>query len=559
MSATVAEPVIKVPQSDRRASRGAGKPGLYYMHEGEFVGPPTREEFLRQSAMPDEKILALDDDHFVEAWYDLTDADRAALPSGVRSAAIRRYVLISGGGRGLEQRGPKINDSSVKAASSASGGENAVPSVPDDADHYKLALAVVGTMQRESGYRPVYALGQVWRVRGDLWLPSSIDALAAEVGRRFGGLKYCRRGADFASIARLAATIAADEQFFEQAPIGVAGPENFWRVTEAGVKAESLTPAHRQRMRLNAEPDFEAEAKLWSKLLHHAFTEDAEGDRQRELLQILFGAALSRSLWRYRIAALLLGATTTGKSTLLNILASLFPRDLVGATNPQRWNSEYYLAGLAGKVINVVGELDPDQPIPGGAFKSVVGCDVIEGRHPTHRPFSFVSNAAHFVNANRLPPTIDKSDAFFRRWRIVYFSRTVPDAEVIVDLADRIIEQEIGPVVAWMLEGATILSVTGVIPETETHKRFVTKWKHSNNSALAFICDRSACEIDPTAEIKGATLFEAYRSWAASNGVSRPFGRNGFYEALDEGGARLGVVRVDPNEGSLIRGVRLVC
>lgn len=356
----------------------------------------------------------------------------------------------------------------------------------------------------------------------------------------------------------LAATIAADERFFDDAPIGLAGPGSFWRVTDEGPRAEPLAAAHRQRMRMNAEPDFETEAPLWSRLLEHAFTEGPEGDRQRDLLQILFGAALSRSLWRYRIAALLFGATTTGKTTLLNVLASLFPRDLVGATNPQRWGNEYYLAGLAGKIINVVGELDPDQPIPGGAFKSVVGCDVIEGRHPTHRPFSFVSTAAHFINANRLPPTVDKSDAFFRRWRIVHFSRTVPDAEVIVDLADQIIKKEIGAVVAWMLEGATILSVTGELPETESHKRLVTKWRHSNNSALAFICDRSACEVDPTAEVKGATLFEAYRSWAVSNGLTRPFGRNGFYEAVDEGGARLGVVRLDPNEGSVIKGVRVV-
>lgn len=54
-------------------------------------------------------LLALDDDHFAAAWYGMSDADRAALEARVRTAAIRRYVQISGGGRGLEQRRPKVN------------------------------------------------------------------------------------------------------------------------------------------------------------------------------------------------------------------------------------------------------------------------------------------------------------------------------------------------------------------------------------------------------------------------------------------------------------------
>ena len=540
--------VLTVTQLDRRTGRSAGVPGWAFRDADTFSGPPTRGE----------RLLTLDEVTFVKQWLAITSEQKTDLRPDERFKCVRRYVELTGVGQGLEnlvatQEDP---DAALKVKKSTPPRPNG--EIPDDADHYKLAVAFIEAIERAVGTRPVYSIGQLWRVHDRIWVPSSTDDLAAEIGRLFGGMKFCRRGGDFRSIAQLAATIAADERFFDDAPIGVAGPGSFWRVTDEGPRAEPLAAAHRQRMRMNAEPDFETEAPLWSRLLEHAFAEGAEGDRQRDLLQILFGAALSRSLWRYRIAALLFGATTTGKTTLLNVLASLFPRDLVGATNPQRWGNEYYLAGLAGKIINVVGELDPDQPIPGGAFKSVVGCDVIEGRHPTHRPFSFVSTAAHFINANRLPPTVDKSDAFFRRWRIVHFSRTVPEAEVIVDLADQIIEKEIGAVVAWMLEGATILSVTGEIPETEAHKRLVTKWRHSNNSALAFICDRSACEVDPTAEVKGATLFEAYRSWAASNGVTRPFGRNGFYEALDEGGARLGVVRLDPNEGSVIKGVRVV-
>ena len=246
-------------------------------------------------------------------------------------------------------------------------------------------------------------------VESGIWKASTLDTVAVEVGALYGGFQYCRRGADFKSIARIVAGITECDDFFQNAPIGIAAGHKFWRVDGGRIVPEALTAGHRQVMMLAAEPDFDARTPLWTRLLDHAFGDDVG---QRDLLQTLFGAALTRALWRHRIAGLLLGKTTTGKTTLLNVLASMFPRDLISATNPSRWGGEYYRAGLAGKALNIVGELDPNEPIPGGAFKAVVGCDVIEGRHPTHRPFSFVCMASQFFNANRLPPTVDRSDAF---------------------------------------------------------------------------------------------------------------------------------------------------
>ena len=446
----------------------------------------------------------------------------------------------------------------IDEARRAKGNSDGRERVLADADHYTLAQAFVDALTLRHGSPPVYVLGTLWTVRDALWSSLKLDDAAVRVGEFFHGGKYCRRGADFAAIARIAANLVSDERFFDEAPIGVAGPGSFWRIGPNGeISTEPLAPAHRQRMRLKVEPDFAGEAPLWDRLLDHAFPPGTDDDRQRDLLQMLAGAALSRSLWKHRLAVLLLGLTTSGKSTVLNVLASLFPRDLIGATSPQKWGSEYYVAALAGKALNIVGELDPDQPIAGGAFKSIVGCDVVEGRHPTHRPFSFVCTAAHFFNANRLPPTVDKSDAFFRRWRIVHFKRTVPDEAIVVDLAEQIAEQEIGPVVAWMLEGATMLAVAGSIPETADHRRLVTKWRHANNSALQMLADTARCELDPAAETKASDLFEAYRTWAAANGV-RAFGRNNFLEALEEGAGRLGVARCDRRDGAWLIGVRLV-
>src|SRR5205823_11368249 len=133
----------------------------------------------------------------------------------------------------------------------------------------------------------------------------------------------------------------------------------FWRVTEAGeIVCEPLTAAHRQRMRVAADPDLEAEPPLLLKVLRDAFGESDDADEQIRLVQQLFGCAITRSLWRHRHAALFLGATNSGKSTLLTLLSSVFPHEQVGACSPQRWGDEYYVAALAGIALNIVGDLD---------------------------------------------------------------------------------------------------------------------------------------------------------------------------------------------------------
>lgn len=426
--------------------------------------------------------------------------------------------------------------------------------VADEADHYKIAAAFIDSFG-DATLPVVYSLGSLWTYCGGLWVRMSVEAAAVAIGRTFGGLKYCRRASDFNQIAKLACAQVADDNFFETAPAGIATPAGFWRITDDGeIVCEALTPEHRQRMRLAADPDFEAETPRFDALLEQALggiaPDGSDGD-QIELLQMAAGGALARSLWRYRTALLLLGKTTTGKTTLLKIIKSVFPADQVGATSPQRWANEYYTAALAGKAINVVGELDPHEPIPGGAFKNVVGNDPVDGRHPTHRPFTFICQAAHFFNANKLPPTIDRSDAFFRRWRILSFQREVPEEQIDPEYAEKVLAGELGGVIAWMLKGAEKLAKARALPETPQHRAALTRWRNENNSALQFLNDRAACALGADSEISGQELFQAYLRWAADAGV-RAFGRNGFYAAIDEGGGKIGV-RCKNVEGDAVK------
>lgn len=430
-----------------------------------------------------------------------------------------------------------------------------------DFPHIDLAITFANLLAAETGQRPVYTLGGFWVVDAatGLWQYRSEDLVALDVGRRLAGAKLCRRGSDYKQISRLLATLLERASFFNEAAAGIAAGGKFYRVTQSGeIAAEPLTADHRQRFAVAAAPDFEAEAPLFDTLLTNAFGAGAEGDGQRELLQMLFGAVLVRTLHRYRIVGLLHGPTSTGKSTLLTILQSFFPPDLVGATSPQRWDHEYFVAALALKVLNVVGELDPKVQIPGGPFKAVTGGDVVEGRHPNHRPITFVCLAGHIFNCNRLPPTVDRSDAFFRRWRIFEFANPIQPGREIVGLAERIIAEEQGAVLAWLLDGAAKLAQRGAFPETAQHKRLMTRWRAANNMALLFLTDGAECELAPEHRIRGMDMFVAFERWVRESGI-KGLGRNGFYEALEDGAGRLGVRVFNDGDGiKQVEGVSLV-
>lgn len=433
--------------------------------------------------------------------------------------------------------------------------------LPKDADHLKIAERYIAQEAVSSGVRPVFALGALhtYSRAAGLWSPVSLDALAAAVGRMFSDYKLCRRNSDYKQIAALIATCAEDDDFFADAPGGVAAAGSFYRVTSSGeIAVETLTAEHRQRMSVVSAPDFEAAPPLLDALLDNAFGIGDAGDAQRELLQQGLGAALTGMLWRYRTVLMLYGASSTGKSTILEVLKCFFSPDRVGATNPQNWGHEYHAAALAGRALNLVGELDPTSPIPGGIFKAVTGGDVIEARHPNHRPFSFVCMAGHVFNCNRLPPTRDKSDAFFRRWRVVEFQNSIAPGQEIIGLAERIFAEEQAAVLGWLLKGAASLARRGSLPDTDNHRRLIEYWRAANNSALQFILDREYVEASKAGmKIPAQEVFAAYRKWANDVGL-KPMGRNAFYEAIGDGGGRHGVTIADDRDGvKIVHGVSL--
>lgn len=409
------------------------------------------------------------------------------------------------------------------------------------------------------GFLPIYSDGALHvPAPSGLWRALSANELQVDVFSMHNGEKLCRKTSEARAICEQIEAIADMQGFFADAASGVVSPAGFHQLSAEGlVCTTALELSHRQTFELEWAPDAEQEAPLLDGLLRAAF----EGDHCEEQVALFWqavGASLFGLMPRHQVAMLLLGRERSGKSVLQRVLERAFPQQAVAAVSPASWGHEYHVAALAGKRLNVVGELPDDAPLPAASFKNVTGQNLVAGRHPTHRPFSFRCQAAHWFASNVLPHTTDRSEAFFRRWRVLRFANTVPADRVDPRLLDKIVADEMPAILAQAFAGAEQVARAGGLRTTTPHDEVLSRWRLAANPLQQFLADDEWVQLDPAAATHGVPeLYAVYRRWAALAGFRNPFGRNAFRDMLEATGATRGVVFKRVGTRELVVGLTL--
>ena len=420
-------------------------------------------------------------------------------------------------------------DKSVKTQlASDANGEN----VPET--HHGYARDILAQLT-EDGWAPVAYEGILYGadLKDSIWVKHPLEKVVRLVAEKHDGNSHCARSADYSGIAQHALMLATDDTFFRDAAIGLATPGGFYKIKGDQIQVVPLTPAHRQRVKINITPEA-MEMPLFNQFLHDTFqsTLPEEESQQVMLVQELAGAIMTGCMHKFHKAALFYDAFgRSGKGTLERILRKLVPSSFVTAVSPFNWDKEYYLASLVGARLNVVGELPDSKAIPAAAFKTVTGGDLLTGRHPNLRPISFKNEAAHLFMSNHFITTSDHSEAFFTRWLLVEFpnSRLRLGLPLDTGLADRIIQKEIAGIAHWALIGAKRLLTQGAFSPSIVHVRLMEQWRRTTNSLDEFI--HECCERGSEYSERRSELYQQYKSWCGENG-RRPFAKGKIKELL---------------------------
>lgn len=127
---------------------------------------------------------------------------------------------------------------------------------------------------------------------------------------------------------------------------------------------------------------------------------------------------------KMRTAYLHYGPTFTGKSKHLEFLSTLLgPKNCTAITIHDLLTDKFKKARLFGKLANINADMDTSL-LKGkqGEFKGIIAGDIMTGEYKGVDSFEFIPIATHHYSLNEFPTTFEQSDAWFIRFKIIYWN-----------------------------------------------------------------------------------------------------------------------------------------
>lgn len=205
-----------------------------------------------------------------------------------------------------------------------------------------------------------------------------------------------------------------------------------------------------------AAPDFTADTGRWHQFLVDTFGDDTDlvGYVQR-----LLGYSASGEI-RDHILPFCFGDGGNGKGVLLESALGVLGDYASSAPNrflmaQQYAGHETEIARLTGKRMVVCSEVNDNDRFDEAKVKQLTGGDTLTARFMRADHFTFTPTHKLFLLGNSRPDvTSGGGNSFWRRLRLLPFTRTIPDDKKVDDLQGILARDHGGAVLAWIIRGA---------------------------------------------------------------------------------------------------------
>lgn len=277
-------------------------------------------------------------------------------------------------------------------------------------------------------------------------------------------------------------------------------------------------PADRITRSLGVAFDPHAEAPRWTRFIDEVF------DGDRELIGFIhryLGYACT-GITREQVLALFWGAGGNGKGVLMHIVAWVLG-DYFGNMSfstielKQRATIPSDLAALEGKRLVTAsesGEVRLNEP----RIKALTGSDPITARYLYGEPFTFTPCAKFLLATNTKPVVADNSHGFWRRLKLVPFTRCFEGSARDPYLEDHLKTHEGPGILNWLIEGALAWQRDG-LGEPAAVRDATEEYRTDSDPIADFAAE--CCEYAVTAVTRGSDLFDAYSKWADKQKLSK--------------------------------------
>jgi putative DNA primase/helicase len=302
------------------------------------------------------------------------------------------------------------------------------------------------------------------------------------------------------------------------------------KVEVTGFKME-----HYSTYQLSFVYDPEAKAPIFQKFLDRVLP-----DRKLQYILLEFmGYCFVKGMTIEKML-LLFGSGRNGKSVVNDIIHAVFGKENVtsfsvtslcdskGQTRPFIENNLLNYSQEFGS-----GKFDLD------IFKTLVSNQKIEVKKLYQNPYIIENYGRIASNCNVLPRVTENKDAFYRRLIILPFKEKIPEEEIDINLASKIISNELSGVFNMIIDGMKRLVEQNNFTYSDIVEEELRKYRNESNSVLTFLDDENYIPLK-TEKVKISDFFQTYNNYCAQNNY-QPFAMGKFKDQLRDAGYEISI------------------
>jgi len=367
-----------------------------------------------------------------------------------------------------------------------------------------------------------YTASQLWVYRSGVYLPCGDATLHADAQELLGNERRNDRINEALSYVEVA-TRLDEESPPDCQYINLRNGRPDWATGEL----QPHTPAVFTTVQLPVEYGPEAPCPAFDQYLASTFDPDVA-----LLIEEILGWCLVPDR-RFEQAIMLTGEGANGKSVFLDLVSYLLGEENVSNVALQDLEENRFRAAeLYAKLANVFADLDARGLQTSSMFKTLTTGDPITAERKHAQPFRFRSYAKLLFSANKIPPSRDRTHAFYRRWTLIPFTRTFDgkDGNPIPDkgLRDKL-KQERAGIFNRALVGLKRLALNQAFTEPKSVLEAKQAYIRSNDNVRVFVEECVIPEADNP--IVKKEFYQVYENWCDKYGA-RAISQKALKEAL---------------------------
>jgi len=264
--------------------------------------------------------------------------------------------------------------------------------------------------------------------------------------------------------------------------------------------------------------DFEYKSDQKSALWDRVLSQTVPDENMRETFHQYCGCFLAkRTEYKIEYITFVVGEGQNGKSIICKAVVNTLGPSVASSYSPEQLfkssQMEYHLADVNGKIVNYCDEVS-NKDFSGGDFKQFVSGGAFTGRHPySKRPTKVDKIPLMLCCANKIPPTTDDTEGYFRRFLIIIAPNHIDDRDKDPMLEMKLQAPDVkAAIFNWMLEGyKTFIKNDGKIDIAGSVREVVDEMKKNANSLRRWIETMGYVAAEP--EDKRAPGWKSLKEW----------------------------------------------